>query len=136
VANLERALGDITTAEFLELLALDRIAAALHAISMRLGRVEATIAQERKIMSEVDDRLAQLTNEVGDAAATITNTAADVNRALADLRDALSGVLSADQVAKFDALDQSVAGLKDAAAGIKAAVENVDPGTEPTPPTV
>jgi uncharacterized protein YukE len=119
VANLERALGDITTAEFLELLALDRIAAALHAINMRLGRVEDAIAQERKIMSEVDDRLAQLTNEVG-------GLADDVQTELGQLRDALAGTLSADQAAKFDALDSKLTDMKSALEG----------DDQPAPPTV
>jgi hypothetical protein len=87
VAELDRELHRLTVAEFIELVALDRIGAGLHAINMRLGRVEAAIVRERKIMSEVDDRLAQLTNEVG-------GLADDVQTELGQLRDALAGTLS------------------------------------------
>jgi hypothetical protein len=101
--------------------------AALDRIDRRLARIERVLAIEGEIMSEVDDRLAQLSTEVGDAAGAITAAATDVDRALADLKAALSGALTTEQVAVFDAVDASVAGLKTSAAAIQAAVDASDP---------
>lgn len=105
-------------------------------IEQRVARIEQALQIEGEIMSDVDTRLAQLQSEVGDAATAIGSAADDVNRALADLKAALSGTLTADQAAKFDAVDASVAGLKNSAAAIQAAVDAADPepvATEPVP---
>jgi phosphoglycerate-specific signal transduction histidine kinase len=119
VADLDRELHRITVAEFIELLALDRISADLRAINQRLARLAAAVVKEGMIMTEVDDRLAQLTDEVG-------GLADDVQTELGQLRDALAGALSAEQAAKFDALAQKVGDMK-------TALEGDD--TTPAPPT-
>jgi hypothetical protein len=113
----------------------------LFAIRLDLARIYALLAHiarainiEGEIMSEVDNRLAQLLTEVGDAAIAITTSASDVDRALADLKAALSGTLTAAQASAFDATDAAVAGLKNSAAAIQAAVDAADP--QPAPPVV
>lgn len=106
----------------------------LHDIQQRLGRIEHAQSVERKIMSEVDDRLAQVALEVGDAVSAISASAADVDRALADLKTALAGSLTPAQVAQFDAVDTSLATLRTSAEAIQAAVDAVDVPPAPEPP--
>jgi hypothetical protein len=87
-----------------------------------LHRIEAAIAQEGATMSAIDDRLAALTAQLADLAA-------DVDRELADLTQALSGSLTAEQEASFQAVSDKVAAMK-------AAIDTADPApvAEPAPP--
>jgi hypothetical protein len=86
----------------------------------RLGRIEQALRIEGVTLSEIDDRLAQVTG-------AITDLAADVDRELADLKTALSGNLSADQEAAFDSVLAKVAAIKDA-------VDTADPAPASEPP--
>ena len=64
-------------------------------------------------MSEVDDKLTALQ-------ASLTDLATDLDRELADLQTALSGKLTADQEAAFQAVSDKVAALK-------SAIDSADP---------
>lgn len=90
----------------------------LFGIRDSLARIERALNLEGEIMSELDDKLTAVTSAVADLAA-------DVDRELADLRNALSGTLSADQEAAFQALSDKIA-------GIRSAVDTADPA--PVPP--
>jgi hypothetical protein len=102
-------------------------------ILRRLSRIEELIINEGEIIvSEIDDRTAQVLTEIGDATTAQAASAADVERALADLKASLGGTLTADQVAHFDAIDAGLAGIKSSADAITAAVDTADPSPAPT----
>ena len=76
----------------------DRIAKAVTAaLAPKFVRIERALRSLGGDMSELDDKLTEL--EQAEAAEAV-----DLARALGDLRDAVAGKLSADEVARFDAL--------------------------------
>jgi hypothetical protein len=89
----------------------------LRVVLRRLERIERGNANEREIMSEIDDRLAAYATQFDDFTT-------DLGRELADLTSAVAGNLSAGQRAAFDALSQR---LTDA----KLAVDTADPPPAP-----
>lgn len=121
-----RALHELQIAEAVELLGIGRILSKLKtigdgqtAIARRLTRIERAINAEGAIMSEVDDRLAALTEDLGDLAT-------DLDRELTDLKGALAGNLTAEQAASFDTLVSKVADMK-------AAIDDADPAAPAAP---
>jgi division protein CdvB (Snf7/Vps24/ESCRT-III family) len=126
--RLRRAVHEISVAELVEILAITdlrqaqaRAARDLGDIRRRLARIERIVTTEGTIMSEVNDRLDQLTTEV-------SGLADDVQTELAQLRDALTGSLTPDQAAKFDALDSKLTDMK-------TALETDDTAAPPAAPT-
>jgi hypothetical protein len=99
---------------------LDPLWGRLQPLRRQLDRIERALRIEGVTLSEIDDRLAQVTG-------AITDLATDVDRELADLKTALSGNLSADQEAAFDGVLAKVAAIKDA-------VDTADPAPVGEPP--
>jgi len=103
----------------IELIVLD-MSRDLKAVKRRLARIEHAITVEGNVMTEIDDRLTQLTDEVG-------GLADDVADELAQLAEALSGKLTDDQRAQFDSLQAKVADMKSSLEG------DNPPAPEPAP---
>lgn len=99
-------LGDYFT-QLREALGLTDIQHTLAAIVRQLNHIQGIEQAEETIMSEVDDKLAALQ-------ASLTDLAADLDRELADLQTALSGKLTTDEEAAFQAVSDKVAALKSA----------------------
>lgn len=126
--SLDRALHELTIAEAVELMGIGRILSKLSAVQrtqtaivQRIGRIEKAMISEGVTMTEIDDKLTGLTNDLGDLAD-------DLNRELVDLRNALSGNLTPDQASKFDSLTAKVDDMK-------AAIDDADPAAPPAEPT-
>ncbi len=96
-------------------------------VTMRLDRIEQALTQEGVIMSEVDDKLTALQTSLGDLAT-------DLDRELADLKNALSGSLTADQEAAFQAVSDRVAAMKTAIDTADPAPAGPSDGAAETPP--
>lgn len=103
----------------------------------RLDRIEQALTIEGDLVSELDDRLAQLTTAFADFATTVQTELDDVTRLLTDWQNAHAGALTPEEAASFDAAMAGLAGLKDKVAAATAAIDTTDPApAAPAEPTV